>query len=147
MPSMPDHVSQVQEETQEYASEEKLRELVKRYSEFINFPIYLYDSKEVDVPVEEEEEDLTSSPVSDEIEDEGQSSRLPIARDQCLHPLMNPMLCSPKTHCHASATSLLQLIYEMGCGPDNVCMSLGVAAWRAPIRRINDCLTFYMACR
>ena len=59
-----------QEETQEYASEAKLRELVKRYSEFINFPIYLYESKEIDVPVDDEEE---STPISsgDEIEDEG----------------------------------------------------------------------------
>jgi len=60
----------LQEETQEYASEAKLRELVKKYSEFINFPIYLYDSKEVDVPVEEGE-DEDSKADSDEIEDEG----------------------------------------------------------------------------
>ncbi len=38
---------------QEYADEAKLRELVARYSEFINFPIYLMATKEVDVPVEE----------------------------------------------------------------------------------------------
>ena len=61
----------MQEETQEYASEGKLRELVKRYSEFINFPIRLYESKEIAVPIEDEEE---STPLSsgDEIEDEGQ---------------------------------------------------------------------------
>lgn len=42
----------------EYAQEDKLRELVKKYSEFISFPIYLWASKEVDVevPVEETEE-------------------------------------------------------------------------------------------
>ncbi|XP_024394863.1 endoplasmin homolog [Physcomitrium patens] len=42
----------------EYAQEDKLRELVKKYSEFISFPIYLWASKEVDVevPVEEAEE-------------------------------------------------------------------------------------------
>ncbi len=35
-----------------------LQELVKKYSEFINFPIYLWSSKEVDVevPVDEDEE-------------------------------------------------------------------------------------------
>lgn len=43
----------VQEETQEYLEEAKLKELVARYSEFINFPIYLYASKEVDVPADE----------------------------------------------------------------------------------------------
>jgi len=34
------------------------QELVKKYSEFINFPIYLWSSKEVDVevPVDEDEE-------------------------------------------------------------------------------------------
>jgi heat shock protein beta len=34
------------------------QELVKKYSEFINFPIYLWSSKEVDVevPADEDEE-------------------------------------------------------------------------------------------
>ena len=75
----------MQEETQEYATEAKLRELVKRYSEFINFPIYLYESKEIDVPLEDEEE---STPISsgDEIEDEGRcdiksvDTKLPVVR-------------------------------------------------------------------
>jgi heat shock protein beta len=42
----------------EYIEEDKLKELVTKYSEFINFPIYLYASKEVskEVPVEDEEE-------------------------------------------------------------------------------------------
>lgn len=46
-----------QEDAQEYLEEAKLKELVAKYSEFINFPIYLYSSKEVDkeVPVDEEE--------------------------------------------------------------------------------------------
>lgn len=66
----------MQEETQEYASEAKLRELVQKYSEFINFPIYLYDSKVVDVPVEEAEaeeeaEDGADADASEEISDEG----------------------------------------------------------------------------
>ncbi|KAL3155343.1 hypothetical protein ABBQ38_010904 [Trebouxia sp. C0009 RCD-2024] len=43
----------LKEETQEYLEEAKLKELVARYSEFINFPIYLYASKEVDVPADE----------------------------------------------------------------------------------------------
>jgi len=44
-------------EALEYIEESKLRELVTRYSEFINFPIYLQTEKEVEVPVEEEEAD------------------------------------------------------------------------------------------
>lgn len=52
----------LKDEAQEYASEDKLRSLVGKYSEFINFPIYLYSSKEV-----EEEVDVDN----DEYEDEG----------------------------------------------------------------------------
>lgn len=66
-----------QEETQEYASEHKLRELVRKYSEFINFPIYMYDSSIIDVPVEEAEKEETDTADTTEtsegeIEDEGE---------------------------------------------------------------------------
>ncbi|GJZ12002.1 endoplasmin [Tanacetum coccineum] len=37
----------LREEAGEYLEESKLKELVKKYSEFINFPIYLWASKEV----------------------------------------------------------------------------------------------------
>ncbi|CAM6096276.1 unnamed protein product [Calypogeia fissa] len=48
----------LKEEAVEYLEEGKLKELVKRYSEFINFPIYLWVTKqtETEVPVEEESE-------------------------------------------------------------------------------------------
>lgn len=72
----------MQEETQEYLEEAKLKELVLKYSEFINFPIYLYASKEVDVPADEAAEtEADDSEVSDEdeevtddedVEDDGQ---------------------------------------------------------------------------
>ncbi|KAL0314563.1 UNVERIFIED_CONTAM: Endoplasmin [Sesamum angustifolium] len=47
----------LRDEAQEYLDEFKLKELVKKYSEFINFPIYLWASKEVDeeVPADEDE--------------------------------------------------------------------------------------------
>ena len=35
----------LKEEAQEFMEEEKLKELVSKYSQFINFPIYLWDSK------------------------------------------------------------------------------------------------------
>ena len=35
----------LKDEAAEYLEEYKLKELVKKYSEFINFPIYLYTSK------------------------------------------------------------------------------------------------------
>ena len=37
----------LQEDASEYLEEAKLKELVAKYSEFINFPIYLYSSKQV----------------------------------------------------------------------------------------------------
>eukprot|EP01018_Ginkgo_biloba_P012003 Gb_39845 [translate_table: standard] len=46
----------LKDEASEYLQEDKLKELVKKYSEFINFPIYLWASKEVDVEVPADEE-------------------------------------------------------------------------------------------
>jgi heat shock protein beta len=39
----------------EYLEEKKLKELVQKYSEFINFPIYIWSKKEVSKEVEIEE--------------------------------------------------------------------------------------------
>lgn len=48
-----------------------MQELVKKYSEFINFPIYLWASKEIDVevPVEENEdpEDVEDKPEDEDV--------------------------------------------------------------------------------
>ncbi|XP_024030256.1 endoplasmin homolog [Morus notabilis] len=67
----------LRDEAGEYLEESKLKELVKRYSEFINFPIYLWASKEVDVEVpadedvtSEEEESSEKSSTEEEGEDE-----------------------------------------------------------------------------
>ncbi|KAL8088521.1 endoplasmin homolog [Apium graveolens] len=49
----------LRDEAGEYAEEAKLKELVKKYSEFINFPIRLWASKEVDVEVPADEDDST----------------------------------------------------------------------------------------
>ncbi|KAL7261750.1 hypothetical protein ACSBR1_000208 [Camellia fascicularis] len=49
----------LREEAGEYLEESKLKELVKRYSEFINFPIYLWATKEVDVEVPADEDEST----------------------------------------------------------------------------------------
>jgi len=47
----------LKEDCREYLDHNKIKELIKKYSEFINYPIYLWNSKqvEVEVPVEEEE--------------------------------------------------------------------------------------------
>merc|ERR1711871_809382 len=49
----------MKEDASEFLEQSKLEDLVKRYSEFITFPIYLHKSKTetVEVPVEEEEEE------------------------------------------------------------------------------------------
>ncbi|CAK9875385.1 unnamed protein product [Sphagnum jensenii] len=62
----------LKEEASEYAQEDKLRELVKKYSEFINFPIYLWSSKEVDVevPADEDEEAEKETAGKDSTEEE-----------------------------------------------------------------------------
>ncbi|TVU07586.1 hypothetical protein EJB05_40949, partial [Eragrostis curvula] len=67
----------LRDEAKEYLEEDKLKDLVKRYSEFINFPIYLWATKEVDVEVpadeeessEEEEESTPETTEDEETED------------------------------------------------------------------------------
>lgn len=46
----------LKEDADEFLEDNKLRELISRYSEFINFPIYVYSSRTetIDVPVDEE---------------------------------------------------------------------------------------------
>ncbi|XP_020203653.1 endoplasmin homolog isoform X1 [Cajanus cajan] len=71
----------LKEEAGEYLEESKLKELVKRYSEFINFPIYLWASKEVDVevPADEDdssdEDDSAESTSKEESEDEDEEKK------------------------------------------------------------------------
>lgn len=65
----------LRDEAGEYLDELKLKELVKKYSEFINFPINLWASKEVEkeVPADEDEsvdEEETSESTSSEEEGE-----------------------------------------------------------------------------
>merc|ERR1719331_2806048 len=73
-------VLSLKEDCLEFLEEERLKGLIKRYSEFINFPIYLYTSKEEDeeVPIEEgdsetqdsQEEDAEESEEEEDGEDE-----------------------------------------------------------------------------
>lgn len=56
----------LKESAREYLEQSKLEELVKKYSEFINFPIYLWTTKEVEreVPLEK-----TAEEAAEETED------------------------------------------------------------------------------
>ncbi|KAE9617250.1 hypothetical protein Lal_00034824 [Lupinus albus] len=56
----------LKDEAGEYLEESKLKELVKRYSEFINFPIYIWASKEVDVEIPADEDDSNDEDESSE---------------------------------------------------------------------------------
>ncbi|EYU36792.1 hypothetical protein ABFS82_14G300600 [Erythranthe guttata] len=77
----------LRDEAQEYLDEYKLKELVKKYSEFINFPIHLWASKEVDeeVPADEDESndddddtaESKSSEEEEEEEDKGEDEKKP----------------------------------------------------------------------
>ncbi|KAA0151541.1 hypothetical protein FNF27_07113 [Cafeteria roenbergensis] len=78
----------LKEDAAEFADETKLRDLLKRYSEFITFPIYLESTKteEIEVPVEEEEveeeaEDLNeAAEEGEEKEDEEDAEPKPKTR-------------------------------------------------------------------
>jgi heat shock protein beta len=49
----------LKEEAYDFLEQDTVRELIKKYSQFINFNIYLWGSKteEVEEPIEEEEEE------------------------------------------------------------------------------------------
>merc|ERR1712099_117231 len=48
---------QLKEDAHDYLSEDKLKESAKKYSQFVQFPIYVKVKKEVDVEAEEEDDD------------------------------------------------------------------------------------------
>ena len=66
----------LKDDSVEFSEQDKIKALVKRYSEFINYPIYLYTSKEVTKQVPEEvevegEEPEVEEPEQEEKEEEG----------------------------------------------------------------------------
>eukprot|EP00850_Spirogloea_muscicola_P012274 SM000078S22133 [mRNA] locus=s78:558203:564628:- [translate_table: standard] len=69
----------LKDEASEYASEDKLKELVKKYSQFINFPISLWASKEVEYEVpddsaDEDEAEEVEEGDADKKEDEAEET-------------------------------------------------------------------------
>nr|CAB3471442.1 unnamed protein product [Digitaria exilis] len=65
----------LRDEAKEYLEEDKLKDLVKKYSEFINFPIYLWSTKEVDVEVPADEEETTPETTEEEETEEGEEKK------------------------------------------------------------------------
>jgi len=58
----------VKEDATEYLEEDQLRTLIKRYSEFINFPIYLQTTKTEEIEVPDEEAEAEAAEKKDEEE-------------------------------------------------------------------------------
>jgi len=56
----------IKEDSLEYLDQENVRNLIKTYSQFINFPIYLYTSREIEVPVEEKPVEEQEKPVEEQ---------------------------------------------------------------------------------
>ncbi|XP_015905339.1 endoplasmin [Parasteatoda tepidariorum] len=72
----------LKEEARDFLEEDTLRNLIKKYSQFINFPIYLWSTKTetVEEPIEEEEKTdaTTDSPAEDEdakVEEESEEEK------------------------------------------------------------------------
>lgn len=65
----------LKDDAAEYVEQEKIKNLVKKYSEFINYPIKLYLSKDVreQVPVEEEKPKEEDGSESKEKKDDGET--------------------------------------------------------------------------
>jgi heat shock protein beta len=81
----------LKDDAKEYLDADKLEGLIKKYSEFITFPIYLYKShtETVEVPVEEEEEedvfegeDLEEEGSAEEVEEEQAEAETPKTRTE-----------------------------------------------------------------
>ena len=74
----------MKENSQEFLEISKLKELVKKYSEFINFPIYLYTDKQVskEVEIEEEKNEESTKEPKDEEEMKIEDSDEPILDEE-----------------------------------------------------------------
>merc|ERR1712213_76709 len=63
----------LKEESRDFLEQDTVRDLIKKYSQFINFNIYLWGSttKTVEEPIEEDEEEATEDETKKEEDDEG----------------------------------------------------------------------------
>lgn len=71
----------LKEEAQDFLEEDTVKGLIKKYSQFINFPIYLWTSKTVEeeIPIEEEAKDVAKE--DDVIEDGDEEAKVEEEKD------------------------------------------------------------------
>merc|ERR1712087_803029 len=74
----------LKEDCPEFLEEERLKGLIKRYSEFINFPIYLYTTKEEEEegPIEEGDEEESEGEEEEEEEEGEEDEEIEDAEDE-----------------------------------------------------------------
>lgn len=60
----------LKEEAQDFLEEDTIKQLIKKYSQFINFPIYMWTSKSVEEEVPVEEEPVEKPAVDEDSEDD-----------------------------------------------------------------------------
>lgn len=71
----------MKEDSEEYLNEQKLKQLITKYSQFINFPIYLETTEDVEVEVKDDEPDTDTEKDSDEKADAEEESDSDIEKD------------------------------------------------------------------
>ena len=73
----------LKEEAYDFLEPDTIRDLIKKYSQFINFPIYLWGSKTetVDEPVEEDEEEEAEKP-AEKTEEEDEEGKVEEAKEE-----------------------------------------------------------------
>lgn len=74
----------LKDEAVDFLEEDTVKNLIKKYSQFINFPIYLWTSKTVEeeLPVEDEPEKKTPEKTEDEIEDGDEDAKVETEEDE-----------------------------------------------------------------
>ncbi|XP_017877302.1 endoplasmin [Ceratina calcarata] len=73
---------QLKDEALDFLEEDTIRNLVKKYSQFINFPIYLWGSKVVQVDEEEEDESKKEESAEDKVDEDDEEAKVEDAEEK-----------------------------------------------------------------